>query len=293
MEYLLAVIAGLIQGLTEFIPVSSSGHLVIFHDIFKLNFSDDLLFDVALHLGTFVALVAFFFRDIEKIIRGFLSSLTNWNPSNNFNQRLAWLVIIGIIPAVIFGYFFEGLIIDYFRSGYLVAAMLIVVALLFWLLEKYATKTKDLQTMTAKDSLIIGLAQVLAFIPGTSRSGITIIAGLSRKLKREAATRFSFLMSIPVVLGAGLKTLLDVDNWNDINVAICWLAAAAFSYLALNIFKVYFSSFPEYFCLVSIDYRMLDIDLVDVFLRPVQSQINAQADYQSIAELVIDSIKLV
>ncbi|HNZ73734.1 MAG TPA: undecaprenyl-diphosphatase UppP [bacterium] len=244
MEYLLAVIAGLIQGLTEFIPVSSSGHLVIFHDIFKLNFSDDLLFDVALHLGTFVALVAFFFRDIEKIIRGFLSSLTNWNPSNNFNQRLAWLVIIGIIPAVIFGYFFEGLIIDYFRSGYLVAAMLIAVALLFWLLEKYATKTKDLQTMTAKDSLIIGLAQVLAFIPGTSRSGITIIAGLSRKLKREAATRFSFLMSIPVVLGAGLKTLLDVDNWNDINVAILLvggLSAATFGYLAIKYFLKYIS----------------------------------------------------
>jgi len=101
-----------------------------------------------------------------------------------------------------------------------------------------------LQTMTAKDSLIIGLAQVLAFIPGTSRSGITIIAGLSRKLKREAATRFSFLMSIPVVLGAGLKTLLDVDNWNDINVAILLvggLSAATFGYLAIKYFLKYIS----------------------------------------------------
>lgn len=244
MEYLLAVIAGLIQGLTEFVPVSSSGHLVIFHDIFKFNLSDDLLFDVALHLGTFVALVVFFFKDIEKIIRGFLSSLTNWNLANNFNQRLAWLVIIGIIPAVIFGYFFEGLIIGYFRSSYWVAAMLIAVAFLFWILEKYAAKTKDMQAMTIKDSLVIGLAQVLAFIPGTSRSGITIIAGLGRKLKRESATRFSFLMSIPVVFGAGLKTLLDVDNWNDINVAVLLvggLSAATFGYLAIKYFLKYIS----------------------------------------------------
>lgn len=244
MEYLLAVVAGLIQGLTEFIPVSSSGHLVIFHDLFKFNLPDDLLFDVVLHLGTFVALLVFFFKDVEKIIRGFLSSLTNWNLINNFNQRLSWLVIVGIIPAVVFGFSFEDLITGFFRASYWVGIMMILVAVLFWILEKYAAKTKTLQTMNFNDAFIVGCAQVLSFIPGTSRSGITIIAGLGQKLKREEATRFSFLMSIPVVFGAGMKSLFDVESWTNINVVILLiggLSAAISGYLAIKYFLKYIS----------------------------------------------------
>ena len=144
MDYLLSIIAGLIQGLTEFLPISSSGHLLLFHDVFGFDFSDELLFDVMLHLGTFVAVVIFFRHDLEKIIRGFLSSLVNWNLPNNYNQRVAWLVVIGTIPAALAGYFFEDFISTTLRSPLVVGVMFIAVGLLFFVFERIAKKQKDL-----------------------------------------------------------------------------------------------------------------------------------------------------
>lgn len=246
MNYLLAILAGVIQGLTEFLPISSSGHLIIFHNIFNLNLPDQLLFDVVLHLGTLVALLIFFYRDIEKIIRGFFSSLVNWNLVNNFNQRLSWLVIIGTIPAALVGYFFEDLISNNLRSGYLVAVMLILVAILFWLTEKYAARQKNIQSMTKLDSLIVGLAQVLALIPGTSRSGITIIAGMSRKLKREEAARFSFLLSVPIIFGAGLNKLMDLEGFSgadNLLLLIGFIVSAIVGYLTVKYFLKYLSRY--------------------------------------------------
>ena len=245
MDYLLSILAGIIQGLAEFLPISSSGHLVIFHEIFKFDFVNDLAFDVALHLGTFLALVLFFYRDLEKIIRGFFSSLTNWNLSNNYNQRLAWLIILGTIPAVIAGYFGEDLIERYFRSPISVALMLIAVGLLFFVFEKKALKTGDLQTLSKTDSVIIGLAQALALIPGVSRSGITIIAGLGRKLKREEAARFSFLLSIPVVFGAGVKEVFNFGGLglNDLVIVILGgLSATIVGYLAIKYLLKYLAN---------------------------------------------------
>ena len=223
MEYLLSILAGVIQGLTEFLPISSSGHLIIFHDIFNFNLPDDLLFDTILHLGTLVALVLFFYQDVEKIIRGFFSSLFNWNWKNNFNQRLSWLVIISTIPAAVVGYFLEDIIDNYLRSTFLVVIMLILVAILFWLAEKYAQKIKNIQQIGILDSIIIGCAQAIALIPGTSRSGITIIAGLGRGFKREEAARFSFILSIPIVFGAGLKKILDITSMADLNLLVLGL----------------------------------------------------------------------
>ncbi|MFA5029287.1 MAG: undecaprenyl-diphosphatase UppP [Patescibacteria group bacterium] len=252
MQYFLAIFAGVLQGLTEFLPISSSGHLVIFHQIFKVSFiggpgageslSGDLLFDVVLHLGTLVALLVFFFRDVEKIVRGFFSSLTNWNWANNFNQRLAWLVIIGTIPAAILGFFLEDLITNYSRSAFLVAIMLIVVAVLFWIFEKYSLKQKDLQTASRWDSLIIGCAQALALIPGVSRSGITIIAGLGRKMKRIEAARFSFLLSMPIIFAAGIKKILEIDSLANVNwliLIIGFLTATVSGYLVIKYFLKY------------------------------------------------------
>ena len=237
MQYLLAIFAGLIQGITEFLPISSSGHLLILHDIFQLDFFDDKFFDVALHLATLLAVVVFFRKDIEKIIRGFLSSLFNWNLANNFNQRLAWLVIIGTLPALFFGYWFDNFIAGYLSSPYTVAAALIIVGLLFFVAEKIAQKTKTIQELRPLDALLMGLAQAVALIPGVSRSGITIIAGLGRKLKREEAARFSFLLSAPVILGAGLKAAWEVGDWSVINwpVLILSFSAAAISgYLSIK-----------------------------------------------------------
>ncbi len=209
MEYIYSIIAGVIQGVTEFLPVSSSGHLILFHQIFNFDIESSATFDVMLHLGTFFSLLIFFYRDIMKVIRGFLSSLTNWNLTNNFNQRLSWLIIISAIPAFISGYFFQDFIESRLRSVLVVGVMMILVAIVLLVVEKRSSRSKDLQQMSKMDAFIIGLSQILAFFPGTSRSGITIIAGMARKLKREDAARFSFLLSAPVIFGASVKTILD------------------------------------------------------------------------------------
>jgi undecaprenyl-diphosphatase len=218
MNYFLSILAGIIQGLTEFLPVSSSGHLVIFHQLFNFDLADNVLFDVVLHLGTLVALLLVFYKDIEKIIRGFVSSL-----SNNYNQHLAWLVIIGTIPAALVGFFFESIIATYFRSIYVVAGALIIVAILFFIFEKYSKRQKDVSQMSKVDALVVGLAQILAFIPGASRSGITIIASMGRGLKRAEAARFSFIMAMPIIFGAGLKKVFGINHTADINIILLLL----------------------------------------------------------------------
>lgn len=221
-NYILAIFAGVLQGLTEFLPISSSGHLILFHDIFKFSLPDDLLFDIVLHIGTLVALLTFFYQDIEKIIRGFLSSLTNWNLANNFNQRLAWLVVIGTMPAVIIGYFAEDIIETTFRSSALVATTLILGAIVIWFTDKYSTRQREVGQMNMRDALLVGLAQAVALIPGVSRSGSTIVAGLWLKLKREEAARFSFLLSAPVIFGAALKKMIGAD-WSDADMMLLLL----------------------------------------------------------------------
>lgn len=243
-NYFLAIAAGVIQGLTEFLPISSSGHLIIFHDLFNFNPPDQLLFDVILHLGTLAAVVGFFYRDIFKIIRGFLSSLVNWNWSNNYNQRLAWLVIIGTIPAVAAGFFLEPLITDYLRSTYVVVVMLIAVAILFWVVEAWAKKHRTIQQGRIIDALVIGAAQALALIPGTSRSGITMVAGLSRSFKREEAARFSFLLSAPIVLGAAAKKIISVEQWANVDgliLVVGFVASTLTGYFVIKFFLRYLS----------------------------------------------------
>ncbi|PJE58259.1 MAG: undecaprenyl-diphosphatase UppP [Candidatus Portnoybacteria bacterium CG10_big_fil_rev_8_21_14_0_10_36_7] len=245
MNYWLAIIAGVIQGLTEFLPISSSGHLILFHDVFGFNFPNELLFDVTLHLGTLLAVVIFFYRDLEKIIRGFFSSLVNWNLKNNYNQRLAWLVFIGTVPAAWAGYFFEDFITNTLRSPLIVAIALIAVGLLFFVFEKYSQRQKDLQIATPFDALIVGLAQILALIPGVSRSGITIIAGMGRRLKREEAAKFSFLISAPIIFGAAVKQLLGINSFSEsdfIVLALGVLSSAITGYLVIKYLIKYLSN---------------------------------------------------
>lgn len=235
MDYILAIIAGLIQGATEFLPVSSSGHLVLFHEIMGFNFSDSLLFDVVLHLGTLVALLVCFWRDLIKIIKGFFQSLIKWNVAQDIDQKLAWMIILGTVPAALIGYFFEDVIASLFHEGgsatTVVAVMLALVALLFFYMEKVATKNRETTNLNWFDSIIIGLAQAIALIPGTSRSGITIIAGMWRGLKRETAAKFSFLLSMPIVFGAGLKSVLDIESINggEIGLLLVGFLSAAIS----------------------------------------------------------------
>lgn len=246
MNYLLAVLAGLLQGVTEFLPISSSGHLIIFHDIFNFNLPDNLLFDVVLHLGTFLALLIFFFGYVEKIVRGLLSSLVNWNWQNNFNQRLAWLVTVGTIPGGLAGYFLENFIDTYLRSTLVVAIALITVAIMFWMAERGAARYREMPAMTWVDAIIIGLSQILALIPGVSRSGITIITGLARKLKRVEAAKFSFLLSLPIIGGAGIRKLSMVDDWSQADwllLLVGLVASFVSGYLSVKYLLKYFSRY--------------------------------------------------
>jgi len=220
MNYLYSMIAGIVQGLTEFLPVSSSGHLVLFHDILKFDFFDNVLFDVAMHLATLVALVVFFRKDIVRLARGFGRSLGRRDLRNDPDQRLPWLILLGTVPAVAAGYLFESFVGGALRRPGVVAVALAVVAGLLFAVEKIAVKKRTLADMTAADATVIGIAQAAALIPGVSRSGITLAAGLGRKLTRPDAARFSFLLSIPTVFGAAVKKGLEIGHASGADWAV-------------------------------------------------------------------------
>jgi len=212
MDYFYSGLLGIIQGLTEFWPVSSSGHLVIAHHALDFGFISELGFDVALHLGTLLALLIFFAKDIYRYILAFFKSFANWDLKNNMDQRLAWFIAVGSVPAAVVGYLVSDLAETIFRNLWLVASLLIGVGLLFIIFERIFQKTKGITQLRWSGAVIIGIAQALALVPGVSRSGITILAGLSQGLQRAAAARFSFLLSVPIVFGAGLKKIYDITN---------------------------------------------------------------------------------
>lgn len=239
MTYILSIFAGILQGLTEFLPISSSGHLVLFHDLLKIDLPDDLTFDVILHLGTLVALILFFWSDIIKYLKAFLKSFISSDFKNDIEQKLAWYILIATIPAAVFGYLFEEQIKSIFRNPNSVALMLIIFGIFLGLADKFGKKLKEIKQLNLSNSLVIGLAQAIALIPGVSRSGITIIAGLSQKLKRESAARFSFLLSMPIIFGAGIKKIseISISQNNEIIVLVLgFLSAAISGYLCIKYF---------------------------------------------------------
>ncbi len=216
VNYLIAAIYGIVQGITEFLPISSSGHLVIMHEFIPLPLENELLFDVALHLATLLAVVWFFRKDIHKMLKSWLLSFSGHHDAYS---KLSWLIILATVPAVLAGWQLEA-IITHLRRPSVVIIMLIVVGALLILIERISRQTDELKKLNWRKALVVGLAQAFAFIPGTSRSAITIIAGMGTGLKREAALRFSFLLSIPIILGANLKKIpllynygLDAGEW--------------------------------------------------------------------------------
>lgn len=253
--YFLSLILGIIQGLTEFIPVSSSGHLILFQYLFKFKSADNLIFDLALHLGTFFALVIFFKEDILKYLKKLFESFKKFD-LNDSDQRVVWSIIIASVPAAIIGFLFENIIEKYFHSLISLALALTLGGILFIIFEKISRQEDPLEKITFKKALVIGFSQALALVPGISRSGITIIAGLGINLNREAATKFSFLLSIPIIFGAAAKKLLDL-SWktlpaNELLVfAVGFFSALIFGYFtikyllkylknhSLNIFAIY------------------------------------------------------
>ena len=203
---------GIVQGITEFVPVSSSGHLVVLHEIWQSNISDSLTFDVALHLGTLFAVVIYFRVEILRYLVAILEIFIPGRKVNKADLSEVMLIIYATVPAAIIGILFEQTIDDFFRNIWTVVFTLIIGAGLLFLVEKYSKdNSRHFSGMGIGRALYIGFAQALALIPGLSRSGITIVAGMSTKLKRREAARFSFLISIPVILGAGIFKLMDVD----------------------------------------------------------------------------------
>ncbi|MFH0804618.1 MAG: undecaprenyl-diphosphatase UppP, partial [Patescibacteria group bacterium] len=239
IDFLYSVVLGAVQGLTEFWPISSSGHLLIAHDVLQFGFVDNLTFDVALHLGTLLALILFFWRDVAKLIVAFFRSIANWNVRNDFDQRLSWYIVVASIPAGIGGFLLDSWAAEQIRNLWVIASLLIGVGALLLLAERLFAKVKDIEQVTLGTAVLIGFAQVLALVPGVSRSGITMVAGMSRGLKRAAAARFTFLLSIPIIFGAGMKKLYDATQegltgheWQVMLVGA--VTAAAVGYLAIR-----------------------------------------------------------
>ncbi|MGD0248568.1 MAG: undecaprenyl-diphosphatase UppP [Candidatus Limnocylindrales bacterium] len=201
-----ALVMGLVQGLTEFLPVSSSGHLILVPWLFgwKDPFIDSLAFSVTLHMGTLLALLVFFWRDWLRLIPAGLASIRDRSLRGDADRKMAWLIVVATIPAVIVGPLLNDTIESWVREPARVALMLCVGAAILWLADRWGSMAREMDSLTFPGALAIGLAQALALVPGISRSGISISAGLFAGLNREAAARFSFLMATPVVAGAGL-----------------------------------------------------------------------------------------
>lgn len=211
MMYIYALILGIVQAITEFLPISSSGHLVVLHEFLQFNLGDNVAFDVALHFGTFFAILIYFRADVKKYIVALLNVFRKKAVVDQMDLKTVLNIFYATIPAVILGVLFNDMIENSLRSPWVIVITLTVGAILFFLIEKFAKKTREYTGLGFGRSLYIGLAQALALIPGLSRSGMTIVAGMSLKLKREDAAKFSFLIGLPVMFAAGSYKLLSFD----------------------------------------------------------------------------------
>jgi undecaprenyl-diphosphatase len=209
MDLIQAFILGIIQGVTEYIPVSSSAHLVVVP--WLLGWPDaPFAFDVLVQWGTLVGVFFFFWPDIWMVTRGVLQALLQGKPLATFEAKLGWLVLLATIPAVVLGLMFKDFFEAAFASPVAAGALLSLTALLLITAERFGSRQYDLEKMSWLDALIVGLWQAVAILPGVSRSGATIGGAMLRGFNRVAAARFSFLMSVPVLIGAGLVALKDI-----------------------------------------------------------------------------------
>ena len=206
MNPLQAAVLGFVQGLTEFLPISSSGHLILVPWLLGWP-PHSKAFDAALHLGTVAALLIYFWRDWVELVRAVLAGLGNADARKDPRWRLAWLLVIGSIPAGLVGVVLESQIEQRLGQPWMVAVLLIVFGLVLLLADRVANQQRSIDDVRLQDALAVGLAQILALAPGVSRSGITMTAGLFVGLDRPSAARFSFLLSTPITLAAALYSL--------------------------------------------------------------------------------------
>ena len=254
------VLLGLIQGLTEFFPVSSSGHLVIAKHFLKINLPG-AAFEAFVHFGTVVAVIVLFRKEIKLLVISFFDSIYKLFQGekilnifkNDSSSKLAWFLVISTLPAAIIGYTFSSYFEILFSKPIIASLMLTITGTLLWFGNKnFPGGSKNISEITFKDAIFIGLAQAVAIIPGISRSGLTVIAGLSRNLDREFAAKYSFILSVPIILGASMFKISELSSLNiDLSILILsGFVAAISSYGAMKIFigllknrKIYFFSY--------------------------------------------------
>lgn len=231
-----ALVMGVIQGLGEFLPISSSAHLVLTPWVFGWD-DPGLVFDVALHMGTLFAVVAFFWRDWV----GLFSEAIIKRRSTQ-KAALFWYLLIATIPGALAGYILEEQAATVFRNPLIIAAMLIIMGLILYLVDRRAVKRKNMNGISFSDSLLIGLSQAFAIIPGVSRSGVTMTAGRALGLTRKTAARFSFLLSTPIIFGAGVMQLKDIAL-SDVNIAFITgvVSSAVVGFLSIGFLLRYLS----------------------------------------------------
>lgn len=229
MSLLEAIFLGILQGVTEFLPISSSGHLVLVPTVLGLP-APDLTFIGFIHLGTLLAVLAYFYKDVLDIIRAVFDGLRTRQPMGTTDARLGWYIVVGSIPAAAAGFllkdFFEGV----FASTNWVAFFLLITGVFLIIGERMLSGDKTVAKMTWLDAIVIGLFQMFALFPGLSRSGSTITGALIRGLDRPAAARYSFLLGIPAIAGAGLLSAIDImgaTGGESLLIYIAGFAAAA------------------------------------------------------------------
>ncbi len=244
LDIISAIILGAVQGLSEFLPISSSGHLALIPHL--LGVETGLAFDTVLHIGTLIAIFSFFWKDILNLIKGFLLSLIDLTEGIDVfkrelksvpEKRFAWMIIVGSIPTAIIGLLIKDAVETVFRGTVFIGFFLIITGLILYYSERHSSGNITARNMTFTQSLIIGICQGLAVLPGISRSGSTIASGLCLGLEREYAARYSFLLSIPAVVGAGLiqaKDIATIDVSFTVSLA-GFVSSVVFGYLAIKL----------------------------------------------------------
>jgi len=247
LDPLQALILGIVQGLTEFLPISSSAHLIIVPWLFGWQDQaiNSMQFDVSLHMGTLIAVLAYFWSDWRRLIAALFRSVGERGIGDDPERRLVWLIILGTVPAAIAGALLESSIEATFhdaqnlRTGLLIiAVMMIVMGLLLWFAEVRGSHRLNMTQIRLPHAIGVGLAQAFALIPGVSRSGSTITAGLFFGMKRETAARFSFLLSTPIVVAAGVKSLYGLREGipadQQLGFALGFLASGLTGFLCIH-----------------------------------------------------------
>jgi undecaprenyl-diphosphatase len=227
MTLLQSILLGIIQGLTEFLPISSSAHLVITPYILDWHIpaQEAFIFDVLVQLGTLLAVIVYFWKDLYRIILGVINGLIHKRPFSEPASRMGWMLVLATIPAIIAGLLFKDPVERAFGSPLATGLLLFGTSALLVIAELVGKRNRQIESISWMDALIIGLFQVISLLPGISRSGSTISGGMIKNMERPAAARFSFLMSVPVMLGAGTLAIVDLTQLPNFSVQIPTLIA--------------------------------------------------------------------